>query len=157
MACGAAVYLTVVLLIWRSYRVYEVVYFWGLAGGLQAILTPELPYGFCHPFTVSFFIGHGVVIFGLFYATFAFRLRPTWSSIPRVSAITLIFAFGVVAPLNLLLDTNYLYLRAKPVTGSVLDLFGPWPWYLIAAAAIAAAIFWLLARIAREEPKTHPD
>ena len=141
--CGAGVYLTAVALVWRSYRAYEVVYFWGLAGALQAILTPELPYGFTHPFTISFFLSHGLIIFGLFYATFAYRLRPTWSSVPRVFAITLIFAFGVVAPLNLLLDTNYMYLRGKPVTGSVLDLFGPWPWYIAVTAVFTLASFVL--------------
>ncbi len=139
--CGAGVYLTAVLLVRRNQRVYEVVYFWGLAGALQALLTPELAYGFSHPFTISYFISHGVIIFGLFYATFAFRLRPTWSSIPRVFVITLIFAFAVVAPLNLLFDTNYMYLRGKPVTGSVLDLFGPWPWYIAGTAVFTFASF----------------
>ncbi len=139
--CGTGLYLTVVLLIWRPQWVFEVVYFWGLAGGLQAILTPELPYGFSHPFTHSFFLSHGLLIFGLFYATIAFRMRPTWRSIPRTFAITLIFAFLIVAPLNLLLDTNYMYLRGKPTTGSVLDLFGPWPWYLAGAAAFTLASF----------------
>ncbi len=139
--CGAAVYLTAVLLVWRNQRVYEVVYFWGLAGALQAILTPEVAFGFCHAFTVSFFISHGLIFFGLFYATFAFRLRPTWSSIPRAFAITLIFAFAVVAPLNLLFDTNYMYLRGKPATGSVLDLFGSWPWYIVGTAVFTLASF----------------
>lgn len=139
--CGTGVYLTVVLLIWRHQLVYEVVYFWGLAGALQAILTPELPYGFTHPFTISFFLSHGLIIFGLFYATFAFRLRPTWRSVPRVFAITLIYAFGFVTPLNMLLDTNYMYLRGLPATGSVLDYFGPWPWYLVGGAAFTFASF----------------
>ncbi len=139
--CGTGLYLTAVLLVWRRQWVYEVVYFWGLAGGVQAILTPELPSGFSHPFTVSFFLSHGLIIFGLLYATLAFRLRPTWSSIPRAFAITLIYAFLIVAPLNLLLGTNYMYLRGKPVTGSVLDLFGPWPWYLAGAGAFTLASF----------------
>ncbi len=139
--CGTGIYLTVVLLIWRPQWIYEVCYFWGLAGGLQALLTPAIPYGFSHPFTYSFFLSHGLLIFGLFYATIAFRMRPTWRSIPRVFAITLIYAFLIVAPLNLLLDTNYMYLRGKPVTGSVLDLLGPWPWYLAGAAVFTLASF----------------
>ena len=139
--CGVAVFLTAALLVWRGARVYEVVYFWGLAGGLQAILTPATPYDFPHPIFLSFFLSHGLIVFGLFYATFVFRLRPTWSSIPRVFAITLLYAFAVVAPLNLLLDTNYMFLRAKPPTESVLDLFGPWPWYIAGAAGFTLASF----------------
>ena len=139
--CGVAVFLTAALLIWRGYRVYEVVYFWGLAGGLQALLTPEVPYDFPHPFFITFFLSHGVILFGLFYATVAFRLRPTWSSVPRVFAITLFYAFVIVAPLNFLLDSNYMFLRGKPATESVLDLFGPWPWYIAGAAGFTLASF----------------
>ena len=139
--CGAAVFLTAVLLIWRSHRVYEVVYFWGLAGALQAMLTPEMPFDFPHPIFLGFFTSHGLILFGLCYATLVFRLRPTWSSIPRAFAITLMYTFLVVAPLNLLLDTNYMYLRGKPASGSVLDLFGPWPWYIAGTAAFTYASF----------------
>ncbi len=139
--CGISVFLAAVVLIWRTYRVYEVVYFWGLAGALQAILTPEMPYDFPHPVFLTFFISHGLILFGLFYATFVFRLRPTWSSVPRVFAITLFYAFVIVAPLNLLLDANYMFLRGKPATESVLDLFGPWPWYIAGTAVFTFASF----------------
>lgn len=139
--CGISVYLTTILLIWRPYRVYEVIYFWGLAGTVQGMLTPDIPIDFPHPVFIGFFISHGLIVFGLFYATLAFRLRPTWSSVPRVFAITLMWAFLVVAPLNMLFDTNYMYLRGKPASGSVLDLFGPWPWYIAGAAVFTFASF----------------
>ncbi len=139
--CGVAVFLTAVLLIWRHYRVYEVVYFWGLAGAVQAILTPEVPYDFPDPLFVTFFLSHGLILFGLFYATLVFGMRPTWSSVPRVFAITLFYAFVIVAPLNLLLDTNFMFLRARPSIPSVLDLFGPWPWYIAGGAVFTFASF----------------
>lgn len=154
--CGTGVFLTSALLIWRNLRVYEVVYFWGLAGAGTAMLTPEMPFEFPHPIFLGFFISHGLIIFGLFYATLAFGMRPTWSSVPRVFAITLIYAFLIVAPLNMLLDTNYMYLRGKPTTESVLDLFGPWPWYIVGAAAFTFASFvfyyspfWIRDRLRR--------
>ena len=58
-----------------------------------------------------------------------------------VFAITLIYAFLIVAPLNLLLGTNYMYLRGLPATGSVLDLLGPWPWYIAGGAVFTLASF----------------
>ena len=144
--CGTGLYLSAVTLIWRPQWVYETVYFWGLAGALQAILTPEVPFGFPHPFFFSFFLSHGLIIFSLFYATFAFGMRPTWISVPRVFAITLIYAFLIVAPLNLLFDTNYMYLRGLPRTDSVLSLLGPWPWYIAGGAAFtfASYVFYYL-------------
>lgn len=49
-----------------------------------------------------------------------------------------------VAAVNLVAGTNYGYLSAKPRSGSVLDLLGPWPWYVLAEAGIVAAGWALL-------------
>jgi len=161
--CGTAVLLAATVLVLRSQRVYEVVYFWGLAGATQALLTPEIPYDFPHLVFLGFFISHGMILVGLFYATLAFRMRPTWSSIPRVSAITLAFAFLIVAPLNLLLGTNYMYLRGLPRTESVLDLLGPWPWYIIGAILFTLVSFvvyylpfWALDYVAARKAPMQP-
>jgi len=51
-----SVYLTAWALITRSPRVYEVVYFWGLGGTIQALLTPDLLQGFPSAAFVSFFL-----------------------------------------------------------------------------------------------------
>ncbi len=139
--CGAAVFLSAIVLVWRQPRLFEVVYFWGLAGTLQAILTPDVPHAFPHPIYLVFFISHGMIIVAILYCAVVFRLRPTWSSIPRVLLITVLFAFLLVAPFNWLFDTNYMYLCRKPDAASILDSLGPWPWYLAGAAVLAVISF----------------
>lgn len=141
--CSVAVFLTAALLVWRNFRTYELVYFWGLGGTLQAILTPDLDRGFPSPLYLAYFVGHGVIIVGALYATLVFRFRPQWRSVPRVWLTTAVYSYLFVMPLNLVLDTNYLYLRAKPAGATLFDYLGPWPWYL-ASVALLAWVFFLM-------------
>ncbi len=136
--CTLAVYLTAWTLVTGSHRTYEIVYFWGLGGTIQALLTPDLAVRFPDPTYLLFFAGHGLVIVGVMHLTIAFRLRPHAASIPRVAAITAALA-GIIFVINLWLDTNFLYLMAKPAQPSLLDWFGPWPWYLIGLAIVGLA------------------
>lgn len=138
-----SVYLTAWALITRSPRVYEVVYFWGLGGTTQALLTPDLLQGFPSAAFVSFFLGHGLVIAGVLYGATVFGLRPYSFSILRVAALTLGLA-AVVFVVNLWLGTNFLYLMAKPGRPSLLDWFGPWPWYWWGLVAVSLLSFLLL-------------
>ncbi|MFP4063667.1 MAG: TIGR02206 family membrane protein [Halochromatium sp.] len=141
--CSLAVWVTAWVLITASPRVFEVVYFWALGGTTQALVTPDLGPGFPSAEFVLFFLGHGLVLVGVTYALIVYRLRPVPASLIRVPAITLgvaALAFGV----NLALGTNFMYLMEKPAGTSLLDWFGPWPWYWLALLAIGALIFILL-------------
>jgi hypothetical integral membrane protein (TIGR02206 family) len=140
--CGVAVFLTAVVLVRRTYALYELVYFWGLGGAVQAILTPELHFGFPHPIFLTFFLGHGLLVVGALYATVVLGLRPTHRSIWRTFLATIVWA-ALVTPVNLVLGTNYLFLMHKPERASLIDYFGPWPWYIPVLAVVALALFYL--------------
>jgi hypothetical integral membrane protein (TIGR02206 family) len=141
--CTLTVYLAAWMLVSGAQRVYEVVYFWGLGGTTQALLTPDLSQGFPAPAFLFFFLGHGLVIVGIFYATIVYRLRPYLASIPRVAAITLTLAAAIFF-VNLWLDTNFLYLMTKPSRPSLLDWFGPWPWYWLGLIGVGLLSFLIL-------------
>lgn len=143
--CNASLMLGIVILLFKSYRAYEVAYFWALAGGIPAILMPDLQYTIPHPFYWLFFAGHGLELACVALATFAFGFRPTHASVGRALLVTALYA-AVILPLNYVLGSNYLFLRHKPMQPSVMDLMGPWPWYILGLAVLAVvlSLLWYL-------------
>ena len=126
---------------------------WGLSGAVQAILTPALGKGFPSPDYFRFFVAHGAIVCGAL-ALYGGGMRVQRGAATRVFLATLVYAL-VLMPFNFAIGANYMYLRRKP-PGSMLDAFGPWPWYVVGAAGIALALFWVLDWIGRES-KRHPD
>lgn len=143
--CGASVILGAFMLWLRSYRLYEVVYFWGIGGVLAALLTPDVLVGFPHPLFLLFFIGHGLPLTAVMFATLVMGFRPRATSLPIVLSATAAYAL-LIYPLNLLLGSNYLFLIHKPAQPSLLDLLGPWPWYIawLVALVIGACVMLYL-------------
>lgn len=124
---------------------FELTYFWGLAGSLQAVLTPSLDAdeGFPSFFYWHFFITHsGVVVAALFLA-FGVGSSARPDAVPRVFLATAAWA-GVAAVGNLATGGNYMFLRERPDSTSLLDYMGPWPWYIAGAALLALLLFGLL-------------
>ncbi|MDH3645698.1 MAG: TIGR02206 family membrane protein [Gammaproteobacteria bacterium] len=141
--CGIALFLIVYVLVRHSYSVFEVAYFWVLGGTVQAILTPDVPYAFPSLAFVAFFVGHGLTVVGLVYALVVYRFKPTFRSVVKAVIVTLAY-LGVIAVVNILLNTNYLYLRHKPQQASLIDYLGPWPWYILSLILVGIVICLVL-------------
>ena len=141
--CGMSVTLGAFMLWRRSYRLYEVLYFWGTGGAIIALLTPDILRGFPHPVFLLFFLSHGLAFLAVMFATLVMGFRPRPKSLLIVMPVTAAYAL-LMYPVNLLLGSNYLFLLAKPAQPSPLDWFGPWPSYLPALMAMAAVALVLL-------------
>jgi hypothetical integral membrane protein (TIGR02206 family) len=141
--CDLAVLIAVWALVTRGQTATEILYFWGLTGTLIAMLTPDLDRGFPDPHCVAFFALHGGVAVAAVLLVFGAGIRPRERANLRVFWITNVYA-AVIAVIDLLAGENFLYLRAKPSQPSLLDWMGPWPWYILAADALAFVLFWAL-------------
>jgi len=142
--------LTAVVALWRARAglLTELVWFWAFTATLQAMLTPDLGYGFPDVLYFTYFATHGGVIAAACLLVLGMRLFPRPRASLRVYGVTA--AFAVLAAIGCLAaGGNYMYLRDKPSNGSILDAMGPWPVYVLAAAALGLAMLLVLEAIAR--------
>jgi hypothetical integral membrane protein (TIGR02206 family) len=144
-----AVLLASILALWNPRPLLvELVYFWALTASLQAVLTPDLGQAFPSIFYFTYFTTHSSAVVGACFLVFGRRLLPRPWAVWRVYALTA--AFAALAGLgNLLTGGNYMFLREKPERASLLDLMGPWPWYVLSAAAFGLVMFLALEALAR--------
>jgi len=139
--CNFGMIMVGILLITRKQWALELAYFWALCGATQSLLTPDLKYMFPHPQAITFFTAHTLEILGLLYAVIVLKMRPHWNSIPRVFWKTLVLA-AIIFLLNFIHpDMNYMFLKHPPLGGSLIDLLGPWPWYLLSLVGVAIVLF----------------
>jgi hypothetical integral membrane protein (TIGR02206 family) len=145
-----AVTLISVAALWRPQAVLlvELVYFWALSASLQAVLTPDLGQTFPDVLYFTYFATHSGAILAACLLVLGCRHLPRPGAVWRVYGITAAFA-GLAAVGTALTGGNYMFLRHKPTPGSLLDLMGPWPWYILAGAALGLAMFLALEALAR--------
>lgn len=142
--CSVMVFATAYMLFTRSYFIFEFSYFLGLGAAIQAIMTPDLGiYGFPHIRFFQTFIAHGLLFIAPFYMIFVEGYRPTWRSMLR-TIVWLNLYMVPVTILNLIIGSNYLFTAHKPPTASLLDVLGPWPWYILSIELIGLATFLIL-------------
>jgi hypothetical integral membrane protein (TIGR02206 family) len=142
-----SVLVAITALVTRWRPACEVLYFWGLTGVLLAKVMPAVQGPMSDPITAGYFALHGLVVVAAVLLTFGSKVVPSKGAHWRVFAFTAGYT-GMVGVVNALTGANFLFLRRPPPEPTLLDYFGPWPIYLVAVAAIAAASFALLARLA---------
>jgi len=140
---------------WPKPILVELTYFWGLGAVLQALATPDFSQHFPDLAYFRFYVAHGGVLAAAVFLVAGRRIVPRPGAPLRVFLITIAFA-AVAGLADVLTNGNYMYLRVKPVAGSLLNVMGPWPWYIASGAVLAIAFltllnapFWLARRRAR--------
>jgi hypothetical integral membrane protein (TIGR02206 family) len=133
VACAAA-------LVWRHRTAYDLAYFWGLSGTLQALLTPDLAEDFPSLHFITFQVLHASVVVAVLYLTLGLGMRPWPRSILRAWLWLQVYVV-VTAAIDWLLRSNYGYLLRKPVQASLYDYLGSWPYYLLSLEALSLVLF----------------
>lgn len=140
--CDVAAITAFFALVFRHPLAAELTYFWGLAGTLQALLTPSTCYDFPSlPYFVYFQLHAGVVIAAV-YLPLGLGWRPRPGAVLRAW----VWGIGYVALAGLvdwLAGANYAFLR-EPAEGSLMEVLGSWPWYIASMIGLALVLFTFL-------------
>jgi hypothetical integral membrane protein (TIGR02206 family) len=132
---------TAVFALWtRGQRTSAFTYYVGLTFTMMALLTPALTEPFPTPRWWAFWIRHIDVVWAAVYLVWGLGIRPTWR-LYRITVVAVLAWAVVTFTFNVVMDTNYGYLRKTPSTASPLDLLGPWPWYVLGAMAVILAVW----------------
>jgi hypothetical integral membrane protein (TIGR02206 family) len=140
--CDASLWLVIASLLTLKPAIFDIAYYWAIAGATQSLLTPNLvnPTPFL---SIQFFFDHGLIVCATLYLIWSGQVKPRPGSVTRSLIAANIYALAV-GIFDFLFKTNYMFLRAKPPTPSLLDILGPWPWYIPVCEAVALLLFLLL-------------
>ncbi len=141
--CDVVLWLAVLALVAPRAWALDLVYYLGLAGSGMALVTPDVGGDVPAYAAIQFFVAHGAVVGSVLFLVWAGSLRPRPGSWWRAFVAVNVYA-AAVGVFDALYGTNYMYLREKPASGSLLDLLGPWPWYVLAGDAVALLLLWLM-------------
>lgn len=146
--CSISLVLAVILLWTGNRHLYDIVFYAGIGGALQAIITPVLDIDFPHFRYFHFFFTHIGIIVTAMYFTWVKDYRPTFKGILKTMLILNLLLPGIFI-INRLTEGNYMFLQRKPTNGSLLDFLGPYPWYILSLEGVAFltfSILWLIFR-----------
>lgn len=127
----------------RHPAVLRLMYFFGVAGAAQALLTPNTEFGLVHTTFFESMGSHGTVVIAGVWAAMVEGYRPAARD-PWIALGLLNLYAVVVYPVNLLLGSNYLYVIEKPLGPTILDFFPGWPWYILLLEPVAIGLFLAL-------------
>lgn len=127
----------------RNRLACEILYFFGLAGTLQGLITPNLQADFPDARFWAFFMTHAGVVIAAIHVVTSMRCPPRPGAVGRMFGVTMLYAVAA-GLINQLLDANYGFLCRKPDAASLMDHLGAWPWYIASMVGLCVVFYSVL-------------
>lgn len=121
----------------------QTAYFLTLSGCAQALFSTNLVQALPNFIAIKYWVLHGFLVIGVFYAVLVYEVKPTLSGLVRSFGVFLTI-LAIVQCFNLILGTNYMFINHPPSTPSLLDHLGENPGYFIKGATVAFCIMFVL-------------
>lgn len=137
--CDIATLVAAAALWWQGSLLIELTWFWGLAGSLQSLLTPDVKVGFPSVEFLEYVIAHAGIVTAACLLVIGLRRPPRPRAVPRVFVITALYT-ALIGAIDAVTGGNYMYLRHYPNSTTLLNALGPWPWYVFGATGVALVL-----------------
>ena len=139
--CDASVWLMISVLLTRKPALFDVAYYWAVVGAGMALFTPDFTENTLFMW-VQYFMSHGLIVASALYLVWSGQMRPRPGSVWR--ALVAVNLFAVIAgACDYFYGTDYMFLRHTPQGATLLDVLGPWPWYILACELVGLGLFYL--------------
>ena len=140
--CRILAYILPFVIYYKNRKWFGITYFFTMVGTLQALLTPDLPQAAPHYSYASYWVLHGVLIYLPIYCIVVYDF-----TIKKKDFINAVIVGNIYLILTLIINftigANYFYTSHKPLSASLLDFLGPWPWYIFTVELLTIFLFVL--------------
>ena len=128
------------MMIGKSQKLFDIVYFWLLSGSLFALATPTVLtfYGPTRFRYYQFWLEHTLGYVAVFYMVFVHHMRPNFRSLIRSYCALMALAIFAAWVNSMIPGANYLYMARPESAPSVLDILPPN--YVLRVSIIIAVI-----------------
>ena len=143
--CALSAFSISIFLLTNKRIFYEVAFFWGIGGGLMALLQPDTPLDFPDPVFIIFYLSHGGMLLAIGHASIALENRPDLGSVKKAIMISLV-VIVLIYFLNLILGppANFWYLGARPDGASIIDLMPDPPRHIPIVVMLGLIMFSII-------------
>lgn len=152
--CGISAWLSGIVFFTRSQVLFECLLFWGLAGAIHSILTPEMSLGNDNYTIFEYYASHAGIILSGLYLTVVKNRKPRKNSWFRIFILTQLVIL-VVGLINQAMGANYMYLCKKPMVDNPF-IMGDWPIYLGVLQLVALLHFFVIYLVFQWAGKIQP-
>jgi hypothetical integral membrane protein (TIGR02206 family) len=111
--CALSMYITSLALFKKSEKVFQFIFPWAVSGALISLFIANLDYNIPHFRYFHYFYNHGFFLVANLYMLTILKFKFRYKDLLKSGLILFIYAL-IIYPINLLINTNHLFLRELP-------------------------------------------
>lgn len=140
--CSLSQIIGIAALLTLNQRLFELVAYFGIAGGVNSLMTPEFAHGYDRFYHVQYYFEHGGIILMPLFLGLVYKMKPRKLTWLKIMATVNFLALGLYF-FNRVNGSNYMYVNVKPIADSPF-LVGDWPYYILALELVVLVHFYFI-------------